>query len=60
MCHCYLCKDGCVKCYNVGDCALLACDMLMKMVFSMHAICGTLHGYNSYRDYQKMLNLKFL
>ena len=30
--HCYLCRDGCVKCNNVVDCALLVLCTLSASV----------------------------
>ena len=33
--HCYFCRDGCVKCNNVVECALLACALCQPVTPSI-------------------------
>ena len=35
-CHCYLCRDGCVKCSNVVECARLVCVLSQPVPPSIH------------------------
>ena len=34
--HCYLCRDGCVECSNVVECALLVCALCQPVPPSIH------------------------